>query len=327
VTYNLHLLFIVSHSLCHCLLRVICTGQNKNNHVLRLAPLLVEAGYFLSVNFIFYIVGHTKNICDRWFNTLKKNYRRQNIYTFDQLCQSWENANERITLHRVDKEFFKKFYEFENLFYKRITTGHCEPNHIFSVKSNNPTKMIIKRNNIETHPIFTQDMKSGNFSNEERVHLLRTRPVTHLGIIPIPGIADIKQYELFKKWRKVVPMEFWKDTCPTPSSEVIERIQKRKKEKSAEYRLKKKGNTTVNKRPNDKNRICKRALEQPQQKPIPKKKKSVLTTKKQFNERAEVFVGKFPPNNSPSKHKVRPIPPVARKHLTQQPNVGPISNL
>jgi hypothetical protein len=52
-----------------------CGGQNKKNCVLRLANLLVEAGYFRKVNFIFYVVGHTKNICDRWFNTLKKIYR------------------------------------------------------------------------------------------------------------------------------------------------------------------------------------------------------------------------------------------------------------
>ena len=38
-----------------------CGGQNKNNHVLRLALYLVEAGYFKKVTFNFYIVGHTKN--------------------------------------------------------------------------------------------------------------------------------------------------------------------------------------------------------------------------------------------------------------------------
>ena len=38
-----------------------CGGQNKNNMVLRLSVLLVELGYFDKVNFVFYIVGHTKN--------------------------------------------------------------------------------------------------------------------------------------------------------------------------------------------------------------------------------------------------------------------------
>ena len=53
-----------------------CAGQNKNRMVLRLATYLVEAGYFEEVNFVFYIVGHTKTPCDRWFNQLKRSYRR-----------------------------------------------------------------------------------------------------------------------------------------------------------------------------------------------------------------------------------------------------------
>jgi hypothetical protein len=43
-----------------------CAGQNKNNHVILLAPYLVEMGYFESVNIILFLVtGHTKNVCDR----------------------------------------------------------------------------------------------------------------------------------------------------------------------------------------------------------------------------------------------------------------------
>ena len=43
-----------------------CASQNKNSMVLRLANLLVECNYFEEVNFVFYIVGHTKNCADRW---------------------------------------------------------------------------------------------------------------------------------------------------------------------------------------------------------------------------------------------------------------------
>ncbi len=48
-----------------------CGGQNKNNFVLCVALWLVELKYFKSVEFIFYIRGHTKNACDRLFNQLK----------------------------------------------------------------------------------------------------------------------------------------------------------------------------------------------------------------------------------------------------------------
>jgi hypothetical protein len=38
-----------------------CSGQNKNNTVLKLAVWMSEIGYFKSINFISLVVGHTKN--------------------------------------------------------------------------------------------------------------------------------------------------------------------------------------------------------------------------------------------------------------------------
>ena len=38
-----------------------CSGQNKNNMVLLPLVWLTEMGYFKKVNFVFLIVGHTKN--------------------------------------------------------------------------------------------------------------------------------------------------------------------------------------------------------------------------------------------------------------------------
>jgi hypothetical protein len=88
-----------------------CAGQNKNRMVLQLANYLVEANYFEKVSFVFYIVGHTKNGCDRWFNTLKKNYCRRNIYSFNQLINSMKtnpNINVTITKEEDFKDQFTK---------------------------------------------------------------------------------------------------------------------------------------------------------------------------------------------------------------------------
>jgi hypothetical protein len=65
-----------------------CTGQNKNNTVLKLMVWLTEMGYFKEVNFIFLIVGHTKNAADRIFNLVKLQYRKRNLYTFGQLTEA-----------------------------------------------------------------------------------------------------------------------------------------------------------------------------------------------------------------------------------------------
>jgi len=67
-----------------------CSGQNKNNTVLKLMVYLVECGYFKNVWFIFLVVGHTKNAADRLFNLLKKFYRKKNIYTMSQLVSELE---------------------------------------------------------------------------------------------------------------------------------------------------------------------------------------------------------------------------------------------
>jgi len=46
-----------------------CSGQNKNNTVLKLAAWLMAMWYFKSVQFIFLVVGHTKNAADCLFNS------------------------------------------------------------------------------------------------------------------------------------------------------------------------------------------------------------------------------------------------------------------
>ena len=62
-----------------------CSGQNKNNTVLRLAAWLKQMGYFKKVKFVFLIVGQTKNAADRLFNSLKHEYRKENIFTMQAL--------------------------------------------------------------------------------------------------------------------------------------------------------------------------------------------------------------------------------------------------
>jgi hypothetical protein len=65
-----------------------CPGQNKKNFVLRLAPYLQEKGYFNDVNFIFLIVGHTKNVANHLFNTLKRLYRVHNMFSMGMLLEA-----------------------------------------------------------------------------------------------------------------------------------------------------------------------------------------------------------------------------------------------
>eukprot|EP00536_Pseudo-nitzschia_multiseries_P015237 jgi/Psemu1/41747/gm1.41747_g len=106
-----------------------CGGQNKNNHVLCLANLLVEAGYF-----------------------------KKNLYAFEQLCKAL-GTNERITIHSVKDGDLKHYKRLEDLFYKELKTGTIQPGHIFTVESDAPTTMKIWQDDLGTVADSAQDLK------------------------------------------------------------------------------------------------------------------------------------------------------------------------
>jgi hypothetical protein len=70
-----------------------CPGQNKNRMVIQLFAYLVERGFFLKVNLIFLVKGHTKNLCNRAFNLLKIEYHNKNIYLTEELMKVLSSHN------------------------------------------------------------------------------------------------------------------------------------------------------------------------------------------------------------------------------------------
>jgi hypothetical protein len=82
-----------------------CSRQNKNRMVLRLANLLVKSGVFKKVNFLFLVRGHTKNPCNRMFNILKLRFRKQKIYTMEQLLEVL-NVQDQVNALRVQPSDF-----------------------------------------------------------------------------------------------------------------------------------------------------------------------------------------------------------------------------
>ena len=120
-----------------------CGGQNKNRMVLQLALYLVEQKYFSTVEFIFYIRGHTKNVCDRLFNLLKIRYHKSNIYTMDMLVDVLNSTDDVTFIHASDS-FFYDYDSMLNEFYKNFPSGTIQKNHYFSVHCDAPTTMITK---------------------------------------------------------------------------------------------------------------------------------------------------------------------------------------
>ena len=199
-----------------------CGGQNKNNHVLRLALYLVERKFFGTVIFNFYIVGHTKNACDRWFNSLKKEYRTSNLYTYDQLIDAYSHKD--IIIRKVDKEKdFTDFLVYCSQFYKTFDSGTIKENHIFTVSSSAPTEMRIQRDSLPGSPEHVQDFAIKKPSPvADRFNKMKS---TTMEIIGPPGIPGIKQVELYEKFRPLLPQQFRNVTCPFPGDEIMEKVR------------------------------------------------------------------------------------------------------
>jgi len=81
------------------------SGQNKNNIVLKILAFFTKLGYFKQVNFIFLVVGHTKNAADHLFNALKAEYREKNLFTMETLVECL-NVSNSVTMHTpVEADF------------------------------------------------------------------------------------------------------------------------------------------------------------------------------------------------------------------------------
>jgi hypothetical protein len=219
--------------------------------------------FFKKVNFIFYIVGHTKNLCDRWFNTLKRNYRLTNIYTFPDMVDQFK-TNDLITIHTLQPGDFRDWESCLNRLYQRITG--IKKSHIFVVDGNNPDHMVIDIDTLGTEPSRTLKMlkttkSKGQQENEDDIvndsndgDVVAGRNVVleavslfpehdgsirdddmftkYVPVIKFPGLREIKFVEMGTKYRKLVPKKYhsyWMYEGAT--SEIIERNKLEKREK------------------------------------------------------------------------------------------------
>jgi hypothetical protein len=186
-----------------------CPGQNKNRMVIRFFMFLVERGYFLKVNLIFLVKGHTKNLCDRAFNLLKIEYHNKNIYSTDKLMKVL-NSHDQVTAIKVDAS---DFYDWDSMLdglYKR-PAGFTEDPHLFSFSADTPT--CVSWSMYDGQPVTTKDLMKAPKRNRDKTVPNRdeTLATTTLVAPPAPGMKDIKRMELWSKWRPLIPVEDRKD--------------------------------------------------------------------------------------------------------------------
>jgi hypothetical protein len=225
-----------------------CAGQNKNHHVLWLVPYLVEMGYFRSVNFIFLVVGHTKNAADRRFNNLKMVFRKSNVTSFQKLVDVC-NSSEFVTVWEVNDGDFRDYHSYLGLFYADYKS--VKPNHIFSCsrfsddcpyKDNTSLIVTTRVSNLEQHAASSSDAIKKNFLEFSEYDVsfdeaVAARKQWLSGIfppdnLPFAGVPPFKQCELYFKYRKHIPLEDRDATCPRPSDEVLNSQKADKKQRA-----------------------------------------------------------------------------------------------
>ena len=222
-----------------CQLSVVCDncpGQNKNNHVVRLAPYLVEKGYFKRVQFVFLVAGHTKNQADRRFNNMKETYHKKNLYTMDKLVEAC-NESSFVEARQV---FWRDFYDYKSYFDSLYT--QCDRilryQHFYSTEEKDIGVLYFRTSDTEFCNEYHENIikKNVRVGTTERQAILAKGPEKMY--MCRPGLKERKQVELYQKWRHLLPEEDRDITCPKPTAEVEtsvkEIIKKKQKEKQKE---------------------------------------------------------------------------------------------
>ena len=117
--------------------------------MLRLGLLLVELGFFKSVEFLFFVRGHTKNACDRMFNLLKKRYHQSQIYSVESLS-TLLNELDNVNYYHVTSEVFFDYNALLNHFYKSFPVGTVKRNHFFGFLKTTQQQCTLGNTIIET---------------------------------------------------------------------------------------------------------------------------------------------------------------------------------
>jgi hypothetical protein len=184
---------------------------------------------------LFFIRGHTKNACDRMFNIMKKKYHKSDTFTFSQMKERLV-VEGQVEIVDATREHFHIWGKALNTFYKKFPRGHIFTNHIFSCNSSAPTTLRIK----EWRDAPTEKKKSfvkRGTAGSDCSELMKQYELEQL---MEPGLQEIKQVELWVKWRKFIPPQFRDEICPRPNEKIIARIKKEKNDKLKVKKLAKK---------------------------------------------------------------------------------------
>ncbi len=147
--------------------------------------------------------------------------------------------------YEVDWQVFKNWDKYLNWLYKTRMSSVKKWQMFGSSAKVGLAKMCFKRSNVEEAETAEEGLGKRNVTGEQQKSIL-LEDLTPLYAMK-PGLREIKQVELWSKYRPLVPKEYRDECCPMPCKEVIEREKNKKKAKGKLKRdeKKEKQNLTV----------------------------------------------------------------------------------
>jgi hypothetical protein len=182
------------------------------------------------MHFIFLVVGHTKNAADRLFNSLKQEYRKQNLFTFDDLVWTLDKSS-LLTIHPTVAEDFLNYSKLLDSLYRPLLEN-IKTNHIFSC-TDDGTQITIWQSNLDEHQEYVLNLqKRGTWDGVTWAQLIEHADKV-LKPIQCVGLNPYKIVEMYKNYRPNIPIEYHSDLMyAEPSEEVWLKVKVEKTERS-----------------------------------------------------------------------------------------------
>ena len=146
------------------------------------------------------------------FNILKLRFRKQNVFTMEQLLEVLDSQDQVNALRVTSADFFD-VDKFLDKFYRRFTSGTVHKAHIFSCNVEDGAsimKIRVSEWELEDEPEVNTEMKKRAATNTNFGELTREDALKEFNpsLLEAPGIPEIKRCELYNKYRPLVPLPY-----------------------------------------------------------------------------------------------------------------------
>ncbi|EGZ06362.1 hypothetical protein PHYSODRAFT_531778 [Phytophthora sojae] len=170
-----------------------CSGQNKNNNVIKFLLAQVHMGALQHVDYKFFVKGHTKNSCDRGFGHIRKHVAKADYWTMNHLVEAVSSASKSsITVHLPrGSSAFKSYKPILTELYKR--RDGIQKFQIFTMDASQPGVVVCKKGP-ESEPVEISLSRQidGIFTTKEKVQRMMTDHIETLSP-PVRNTEKIDQ--------------------------------------------------------------------------------------------------------------------------------------